>query len=1470
MSIIKIHLRSLSVLCLSAALAAIAGKTAIAQIIPDTTLGSEASVTSDVTVQGAAAELIEGGATRGVSLFHSFAEFNVAELQRVYFANPAGIENILSRITGSNPSNILGTLGVDGSANLFLLNPNGIVFGPNAQLDIAGSFLASTAEAFNFNGQLFSAADPTVPVLLTVSLTPGLQYSAVQRSEIRSEANLAVGHDLGLAATNLDLSGQLSAGGDLTLQAQDTVQIRDSAASPFVAAAGRELRVQGNAGVDIFALAHADSGLFAGSELILRSAAPVIGDAYFWSGGSFRVEQLDGSFNSLLSPNDPVITAGGNVAFTSYTGGSLRVLAGGSVDIGSVTLAGSDPGFPDQAVPLSRPLPDGTSTVLVNGSVRPVVDIRAGTLATSGPLSCAGCPPFPANLTAPGTALSADIAIDSITISEPNGLVLLSNQFQPNTTLTGDIQVQSVRVDDRASSLFGFFGRFTGNGGDVFIDSRGDITLPGGGFFRPAGLIQTSSTSGRAGDVGLIAAGQVALGNGARIEARTGGSNRAGNISVLADSLELLAGAQLDVNTEATGNAGDITIQTQNQVFLSGTETRIQSVVDEDATADAGNINIQAGSLTVERGAEIHSLIAGNGNGGDIDLDIQDAVIIDGGGRGNENSAISTSLTSTGQGNGGSINLRSSALSLTNGGMLIAAALVSSARGAAQGNTGNINIDVSGAVVIEGRAPTARFGFSQSFPVFSQVSVLSSSAGGVGGIDSAGDAGNINIQAGSLRVSDGASLETTSYSSLGSAGNLSIAVDSNIEVSNNAVVAAVVERGRGSAGAIDIQARNLAVTDSSRVLTSSAGSGDAGRLAISVSENINLANSSRIAADTLGNGQGGEMLVLADKLTVSDRSELGNIAAGTGNGGDVSVNVRDTLLVEGASGVTSLTLGEGAAGDLTLEARRLIIQDDSIVNSSTLGAQPAGDILARTSESIEVLDGGQFSSDTFGTGRGGTFNIETRQLRIEDSEISAATIGNGPGGTLNVTAFDSVDLAGGSIATVTLGAQPAGNVNLTTSRLTGQRGGSIEAGTAGQGRGGDITVLATESIDFSGTSEPITFETVLKGLEGNPLLNVVFNQGQLDPSELPVRPGLTLIVNDPTVAGVLPSGISTFGQVTSSGASGNISVTTGAFTVRDGAQISTAALGNGNGGSIEVQASSLELSNTGRVISRSQGQGFAGNVGLDISRSLTASGGEISASSDLAGGGNVDISANVFFLNRGSLVSSSVFDSTGGGGNIDISSRAFVAIEDSDILANAELGAGGNIFLNSPAFLADLFSSSQATPVGRNPGSFSQFRGNGRVDISVDSAAGTTGGLSLPELVTDEGLTELPVNLVDPTGLIDRRCQSLGRSRSNEFVVTGQGGLPSDPSQRLEEEGFLEDLGPEVGQVGQTAPVPEAAPEAITSPERVVENPERIVEPQSWIRDQSGEIRLVAAVPDAADAPELIEPTCRAAEEDVR
>ncbi|MCW9680901.1 filamentous hemagglutinin N-terminal domain-containing protein, partial [Dolichospermum planctonicum UHCC 0167] len=144
-----------------------------AQLTPDNTVGS---TTRSDTVKGLNSDIIEGGATRGTNLFHSFTNFNVDAGRGVYFSNPADINNILTRVTGNSQSNIFGTLGVLGNANLFLINPNGISFGPNAQLDVKGSFVASTADKIVFDNYQFTTTNPTAPPLLTVNIPVGLGF----------------------------------------------------------------------------------------------------------------------------------------------------------------------------------------------------------------------------------------------------------------------------------------------------------------------------------------------------------------------------------------------------------------------------------------------------------------------------------------------------------------------------------------------------------------------------------------------------------------------------------------------------------------------------------------------------------------------------------------------------------------------------------------------------------------------------------------------------------------------------------------------------------------------------------------------------------------------------------------------------------------------------------------------------------------------------------------------------------------------------------------------------------------------------------------------------------------------------------------------------------------------------------------------------------------------------------------------
>jgi filamentous hemagglutinin family protein len=189
----------------------------IAQITPDATLPSPSIIQSENNKT-----TITGGTTVRNHLFHSFGEFSVPSGTTAYFNNNLGIQNIFTRVTGGNVSTIEGLIQANGTANLFLLNPNGILFGPNARLEIGGSFVVSTGDRFVFDTGEFSATDPQAPPLLTINVKPGLQPGR-EGIAIVNQANLAVPQDLTLDADQLQLEGSLQAGQNLTLNSANPV-----------------------------------------------------------------------------------------------------------------------------------------------------------------------------------------------------------------------------------------------------------------------------------------------------------------------------------------------------------------------------------------------------------------------------------------------------------------------------------------------------------------------------------------------------------------------------------------------------------------------------------------------------------------------------------------------------------------------------------------------------------------------------------------------------------------------------------------------------------------------------------------------------------------------------------------------------------------------------------------------------------------------------------------------------------------------------------------------------------------------------------------------------------------------------------------------------------------------------------------------------------------------------------------------
>ena len=1025
-----------------------------AQIIPDKTLIDENSVVTPINPQR---DRIDGGAIRGNNLFHSFTEFNIGEGREAYFSNPAVIENIFSRVTGNNPSQIFGKLGVLGDANLFLLNPNGIIFGDRASLDIKGSFFASTANSFNFGeGKNYSAINPTAPPLLTVNVKPviGLEFEGVG-GDIENRGNLVVGKDLTLQGNSLDLQGRLEAGENLTLKAEDTVKVRDSVEKAFIAASGGNLLIQGKESVDIFALNHSDSGLFSGRDMVLSSKNPVNGDIHFWSGGNFGIEKLDKSKGDLFSLYDPIIRSQGDVSIFGYQGASLHVLAGGKVDINTVVI--NNPDTIGQSInPVTTPnlanvtLSDGTSLV-IDGSKKPTLDIRAGVnpAVIGNPLGTDGDGGTFVNssivpVASPGNnsvVTNADINIGDVSIAVPNGTVLLTNQYEPNLSITsGDINIKSNGLFGKGINARGF----GGDGSDVFLDSKNNINLTGSLTYQFSGIgtsaINSSSNFGSAGDITLLAHKNISMLDNAFVatSVNRGMIGNGGNIKIKASSLFADNGVRIQSGMFGEGNTGDIDIVTSDVLSLNR-NSAIATQVTPGGIGNAGNLNIKTGSLSVSDSI-LSSILAGKGNSGNINIVAKDSVKFDGILVLSEDlfigSSAETYVGTRGIGDAGEINISTSLLSLTNG-----AKLKTYTNGI--GNAGKVNIVAKDSISIDGTAYVFEKPVTSS--IFSYVRVK-----GVG------NGGDINITTSVFSLTNGGQIVASTLGK-GNSGNLKINASDRVVfdgVGKAGTTSSAFTRSDfaavGNGGNIEIVTKYLSLSNGAQLIANTRGKGDAGKIIINATEKVSF--------DGKGIGRsGGKLKEVPSGVTNEVFPEA------IGNANLIAINTPLLVLNNGAQ-ISAATFGQGKAGNIEIASNILEANNGSQLVTTTSGKSQAGNITLNIKDNLTLTGGetGIFANTTENsTGRGGSIIIDPEVVNIFDgAEISVNSSGTGIGGDIELTA-GKLNLDRGKITAETR-SNTGGNITLNIQDLLLFRNGSEISTTAGNeqfgGNGGNINI----------------------------------------------------------------------------------------------------------------------------------------------------------------------------------------------------------------------------------------------------------------------------------------------------------------------------------------------------------------------------------------------------------------------------
>ncbi len=560
---------------------------------------------------------------------------------------------------------------------------------------------------------------------------------------------------------------------------------------------------------------------------------------------------------------------------------------------------------------------------------------------------------------------------------------------------------------------------------------------------------------------------------------------------------------------------------------------------------------------------------------------------------------------------------------------------------------------------------------------------------------------------------------------------------------------------------------------------------------------IQLSGAATVGTSGAGSG---DIQVWGGRLTLKDGSRLVAINLGLEAGGTIAVNAEESFEITGTgtfvqdtpllgfgifnssnvrNGIFSLNFGSGAAGNVVINTPNFVARNGAFV--ATFGQDQGGGITLNA-ESVELSASALSTASVFGAT--GNLTINTGQLIVRDNGLVATrSLGQGQGGNLTVRASEFVELIGTDafifiqggglntgLFTGSESIKGAGDLQVVTERLILRDGAAISASTGGNGQGGDVTVTASESVKLIGRS--------------------------------PNRLSTSIIA-----AGTGPA---------STGSGGKVAITTGNLTVQDGAEVTVISRGTGYAGELEVVADSIRLDNEGKLNAASSSEG--GDIRLQAQNLQLRHNSQISTSAGIASG-------------------------AGNGGNIVINAGILVAVENSDIIANAFFGQGGRVEIAAQGVFgteARVQQNPQTSDITASSDQGPQF--SGIVEINT------------PDVDPAQGLVELPEELADASNQIATGCSAGGE---NKFIITGRGGLPPNPRQVLRSNAVqvdwveLEAAENRARGVDRGAQRRGSSPTAVHNTVDVHHPPDEIVEAQGWIVDANSNVTLIATAPTA-------------------